>query len=52
MKLQFDALLKEPVDAFNRAVDELDEAMGMDATYERYGPNGAGLYPRDQNCIS
>ena len=33
-----------PVDRFNRAVDELDQAMGMDQQYRVYGSSGGGFY--------
>lgn len=36
--------VREPVDAFNRAVNEFDNAMGMDMKYERFGSHGSDFY--------
>ena len=36
--------VRGPVDRFNRAVDELDQAMGMDQQYRVYGSSGGGFY--------
>ena len=38
--------VRKAVDAFNRAVDEFDDAMGMDMKYNRFGSMGSGFYRR------
>lgn len=40
-------VVQQPVDSFNKAVNEFDLAMGMDQTYHRYGSAGAGFYKTD-----
>ena len=42
--------VKGAVDKFNSAVNEFDDAMGMDALYDRYGAAGAGFY-RKSNML-
>jgi len=41
---RLEEMVRGPVDIFNRAIDEFDDAMGMDMRYERMGPDGAGFY--------